>query len=84
MCVLGLDSGYTVKYNPLTVFPYFCPNMDTIYFMNIILVHIRDTRCQELYSYSYSYIMYSMNDIHIHICSSEKLSATLCCSVCNT
>ena len=39
MSVLGLDSGYTVKYNPLpsgkglylTVYPMYRPNTDTDY-----------------------------------------------------
>ena len=40
MSVLGLDSGYMVKYDPLpsdkglylTVYPSSCPNMDTVFF----------------------------------------------------
>ena len=59
----------------LIIFKYL--NIFMIVLKNNILIHICYTRCQEWYSYSYSKNMYFANIIHISICSSKKIFATL-------
>ena len=72
MSVLGLNSGYTVKYNPLpsgkglylTVYPSSRPNTDTVYFLAYYMfcllayTHIQEGNIERV---TFEYNIFKMN-----------------------